>query len=296
MEIEKVAIIGAGPAGIATAIQLERYGIHPLLFEKDVVGGLLINANLVENYPGFPGGITGPALVKRMTRQMKDAAVKVIHETVVNVDIERDTFIIKTPGQKFYSLYAVVASGTKPRKPTSPEISAGVRPHIFFEVAQLSRYHGKKIVIVGAGDAAFDYAINLSRANEVAILNRGTAVKCIPLLWARALAIPTISYYSGVVITSILEPGGEGTTYQVCVCTENGMKFWTDAIIYAIGRDPQLDFLSENARLCQTKMIADGKLYLIGDVKNNLYRQTAIAVGDGELAAMMISKSMDQGK
>jgi len=294
MEIAKVAILGAGPAGIATAIQLRRYGINPLLFEKEEVGGLLRNANLVENYPGFPGGITGPALVKRMTRHLKDADVKVIRETVINVDIERETFIIETPKQKFHSLYAVVASGTKPRKPDSPEISAGISDHVYYEIAQLYRYKGKKIVIVGAGDAAFDYAIHLSRANEVVILNRGTAVKCIPLLWARALATPTISYNQGVVITQILETGSEEPMYQVCVCAESGMKYWADEVIFAVGRDPQLDFLSENVRLCQYNLIADGKLYLIGDVKNNLYRQTAIAIGDGVLAAMMISRSMDR--
>jgi thioredoxin reductase (NADPH) len=294
MEIDTVPIIGAGPAGIAAAIQLHRYGIHPLLFEKDEVGGLLRNANLVENYPGFPGGITGSALLKRMTRQLKDAAVNVIHETVVNVDIDRETFVIETPSQKFHSLYAVVASGTKPRKATSLEISTGVYHHVYYEVAQLSRNKGKKIVIVGAGDAAFDYAINLSRANEVVILNRGTAVKCIPLLWVRALAIPTIAYYPGVVITRILEAGGEQPMYPVCICAENGMKFWADEVVFAIGREPQLDFLSENARLCQNKIITDGKFYFIGDVKNKLYRQTAIAVGDGVLAAMMIFRSMDR--
>jgi thioredoxin reductase len=292
MEVKKVAIIGAGPAGIATAIQLRRYGIDPLLFEKSKVGGLLMNANRVENYPGFPGGITGPQLVKRISRQLSEAAVDVIPEAVIHMDIEDETFLFETPNQRFHSFIAVVASGTKPRKPASPEIPADVRRHVFYEVSPLSQEKGKKIVIVGAGDAAFDYAINLSRANEVVILNRGTAVKCTPLLWKRALAIPTISYHSGVVITRIFEAGGEEPEYQVCVCSESGMKFWADYVIFALGRDPQLDFLSENARLCQEELIADGKLYLIGDVKNKIYRQTAIAVGDGVLAAMIIYRTM----
>ena len=60
MNKEEVIIVGAGPAGLATALQLERYGIKPLVVEKEHLGGLLHNANLVENYPGFPGGIPGP--------------------------------------------------------------------------------------------------------------------------------------------------------------------------------------------------------------------------------------------
>lgn len=292
MEVARVAIVGAGPAGVATALQLRRYGISPLLFEKDEVGGLLRNANLVENYPGFPGGITGPELVRRITCQLMEAAVKVIPDTVINVDIDGQKFIIETPRQRFYALYAVVASGTKPRKPTSPDISAGVLRHVYHEVTQLSQEKGKKIVIVGAGDAAFDYAINLSRENEVVILNRGTAVKCNPLLWNRALATPTISYYTEIIIARILEADKGDPLNQVCVCAESGRNFPTDYVIFAIGRNPQLDFLSENVRQCQEELISDGKLYLVGDVNNKNYRQTAIAVGDGVLAAMVISRTL----
>lgn len=292
MEIDKVAIVGAGPAGVATAIQLRRYGISPLLFEKDEVGGLLSNANLVENYPGFPGGIPGPQLVKRIAHQLVDASVEVIPEVVINMDIDGETFLIETPRQRFYSLYSVVASGTKPRKPASPEIPAEIQPYIYYEVAPLSHVKGKKIVIVGAGDAAFDYAINLSRTNEVVILNRGTAVKCTPLLWKRAQAVPTIVYHPEVVIVRVCMASVDEPGNLVCECSEDGLMFRADFVIFAIGRDPQLDFLAEGVRQHQDKLIADGKFYLVGDVKNKLYRQTAIAVGDGILAAMKISRSL----
>src|SRR4030042_7192079 len=79
MQIEDIIIIGAGPAGLAAAIQLKRYGIRPLLFERAVVGGLLRNANLVENYPGFPRGITGPGLVKLFARQAHKRGVDLTH-------------------------------------------------------------------------------------------------------------------------------------------------------------------------------------------------------------------------
>ena len=292
MEVEKVAIVGAGPAGVAAAIQFHRYGISPLLFEKDEVGGLLRNANLVENYPGFPGGISGLELVRRIAQHLKEMAVHVIPETVIQVDIEGDLFRIDTSVQRYDTQYLVVASGTKPKKPGSPVIPPCIQHRVHYEVTQLLHVKGKKVVIIGAGDAAFDYALNLSHENEVVIINRGTAVKCNPLLWNRAQAMPMVSYYSQVAITRILEAGEEDPLNQVCVVSENGLKFWADFIIFAIGREPQLDFMSDNLKLRQAELIADGKLYFVGDVKNEIFRQTAISVGDGVLAAMKITRSL----
>ena len=77
MKIESVAIIGAGPAGLSTALQLKRQGIKAVLFERDKVGGLLRNANLVENYPGFPGGLSGPKLVSLFEQQAWEAGVSI---------------------------------------------------------------------------------------------------------------------------------------------------------------------------------------------------------------------------
>jgi thioredoxin reductase (NADPH) len=292
MEIHKVVIVGAGPAGIATAIQLKRYGIMALLFEKDEVGGLLRNANLVENYPGFPGGITGADLARRFAQQLNEEAVYHIPETVTKVDIYRGTFLIETSAQRFYAENLVVASGTKPKEPALGVISPCARPHVYHEIAQLSRVKGKKFIIIGAGDAAFDYALNLSRANEVTIINRGTAVKCIPLLWNRVMNVPNVSYHTEVVISRIFFAGEGNPLNQVCVESEKGIQYWADFVIFAIGREPQLDFLSEKLILRQDELIAGGKLRFAGDVKNNNFRQTAISVGDGIMAAMVIFRAI----
>ena len=77
MQTNLVTIIGAGPAGLAAAIQLRRFGVTPLVLEGDEIGGLLRNANLVENYPGFPGGISGLALIRLFERQARDISVRV---------------------------------------------------------------------------------------------------------------------------------------------------------------------------------------------------------------------------
>ena len=77
MQTENIVIIGAGPAGLAAGLQLKRYGEEFILIERDNIGGLLRNANLVENYPGFPGGISGRELVRRFKKQVSEISVKV---------------------------------------------------------------------------------------------------------------------------------------------------------------------------------------------------------------------------
>ena len=103
MKVEPVMIIGAGPAGLATAIQLKRYGIHPLLFEGEEVGGLLRNANLVENYPGFPKGVSGSKLVNLFSRQAENLHIDVTHEQVLELHMTRTC---SRPGLRKICIYS----------------------------------------------------------------------------------------------------------------------------------------------------------------------------------------------
>ena len=103
MKTEHVIIIGAGPAGLATAIQLKRYGVHPLLFEREQTGGLLRNANLVENYPGFPQGISGLDLVNLFIRQAQNLSIDVTYEEVIELVYDQGIFQARTARQSYAS-------------------------------------------------------------------------------------------------------------------------------------------------------------------------------------------------
>ncbi|RLF71378.1 MAG: hypothetical protein DRN40_02600 [Thermoplasmata archaeon] len=294
MRESRVIIIGAGPAGVAAAIQLKRYGIEPLLIEKEDVGGLLKNANLVENYPGFPQGVTGPELVRLLKEHLKRAGFEPVYEEVVRVDFTEDSFIVETPKRSYASATVVVATGTKPKRPGEILLKEGAEDLTFYEVHPLLHLRDGRVAIVGAGDAAFDYALNLSRRNSVLILNRGVEAKCLPLLFKRAMERREITYHPDTHIRSVEKV--EGGLRLSCQVGGRERDIYATHLLFATGREPCLDFMSDRLKKGLRMGEVIKGLYLIGDVKNGIYRQAAIAAGDGIRVAMEIYMMEKEGR
>jgi thioredoxin reductase len=293
MKIESVLIIGAGPAGLSTAIQLKRYGIHPLLFERDEVGGLLRNANLVENYPGFPKGISGTNLARLFIRQVQNLNIDVIYEEVVDLVYDQELFQARTGQSTYVSRVVVIATGTKPIHLKNISIPEDLTERVFYEVHALLHVENKCVVIIGSGDTAFDYALNLSKKNRIIILNRGEKPKCLPLLWERAQKIPAISYRNNTEVNKLIKDS-KGGMLMDCQSPAGALQFHADYLVGAIGRETQLDYLSEPFLQQAQALEEQGVLYRIGDVKNGIYRQTSIAVGEGVLTAMKIYRQLKE--
>jgi len=291
MKIEEVIIIGAGPSGIAAAIQLKRYGIDPLIFEKERIGGLLVNANLVENYPGFPEGIKGPVLVNHLSEHLATVDGRVYVEKVTELDHDGTRFIVRTEKKTYQSCYTIVASGTIP---SSPHISipGNCEARVFHEVYPIMESSGKRIIIIGAGDAAFDYALNVSSKNKVTILSRSNRVKCLSLLYQRVRDSHNISYLENTRVERI---ASKDAGLHVTIRRDAGLSMLdADYLVFAIGREPSLQFLSERLQKRMATLQEEGLLYLIGDVRNGIYRQASIAVGDGIKAAMQIARILPE--
>ena len=287
MPPEQVVIIGAGPAGLAAALQLQRSGATPLVLEKNHIGGLLNNANLVENYPGFVGGVAGPHLAELMHQQLKTWSVRIAFEQVTRLERRHGLFALETEKGRYQAQRVIVASGTEPVKPDDVDIAPEAADRVFYEVFDLRQAAGEAVAVVGAGDAAFDYALNLSRQNTICLLNRGNRIKALPLLVERVRASSAIAYEQNVCVNTIT---CEHNSYVSLQGRQNGHDYQieADAVVFAIGREPQLDFLAPELH----ERIDN--LYFTGDVKNGRFRQTAIAVADGIKAAMTIHNQLQE--
>lgn len=283
----RIAIIGAGPAGLAAALQLSRQGRQPLLFERGQPGGLLHNANWVENYPGFPGGIAGPDLVQHFLEHSRQAGVEITQAEVQRLDHGPEGYVLQTTIGEFLADIVVVASGTEPNRYQSVQLPQFILDRVHYEVAGLLSMKDQEVLILGAGDAALDYALNLSRHNQVTILNRGSRVVGLGLLFERVLASPAIEYLADHEVVRV-QAAGNGRLQISARAAAGFRQFEVDFLIPAIGRQPAKDFLTKRVKNHLGQPRRDATLFFIGDVANDRFRQTAIAVGDGLRVAMEI--------
>jgi thioredoxin reductase (NADPH) len=289
----QIVIVGGGPAGIASAIQLYHGGLRPLLIERNELGRLLRSANWVENYPGFPTGIKGSELAQLFAEQLLRFEPELLSNEVTDVNWDGGIFLMQTTAGAVSADTVVLATGTKPK----PQPAFCRKPEfvdrIFSEIFPLLSKKGKSIAIVGSGDAAFDYALNLASANDVTIFSRSSQPRCLPKLEAAVRFHSHIRCYTGWEVSGvILEQDGRLLLSTRSISTESNIPF--DCLLFAIGREPDLGCLSPSVINAPDELEAKGRLHFIGDVVNGDMRQTAIAVGQGVAAAMNIIRRSGQ--
>jgi len=282
--LNDAAVVGAGPAGIAASVYLKRAGINVTLFEKNEIGGLLLNANLVENYPGFPNGINGRKLCKLMSEHLEKWDIKPIMKEVKQIKIEKDYFILNTQNDKIAYRAVIVATGTKSCELDIPGEQDMAGKLVFYEIKDLlPKVKPENIItVIGGGDAAFDYSLNLvDKGVNVELFFRSERPKCLALLEEKVKKSSTINLHPSLVPIEIINEEGTLETKFRSSKNNHEIKAKSDYVLVACGRNPNKKLLSNDLK----KNNIPG-LYIAGDARTEKFRQVGIAVGEGIYAAM----------
>lgn len=302
--MEKVVIIGSGPAGYTAAIYLGRAQLAPLVIAGPALGGQVAISSEVGNYPGFPEDINGADLAQLMQKQAERFGARIEMDIVTAVDLSARPFKVMTYGSEYETQALIVASGASPRKLGVPgEEQFSGRGVSYCATCDGFFYMSKEIVMVGGGDTAIEEALFLTRfARKVTVIHRRDQLRAERLLQERAFRNEKIDFIWDTVVTEIVGDEIVSGVRLRNVKTGEERLFSTQGVFIAIGYAPNTGFLSGQLALDENGYVvadADGRtsvegVWAAGDVCDRVYRQIATSVGAGCKAAIQAERYIAQ--
>ena len=291
-----VVIIGGGPAGLSAGIYTARARLNSLLIEKGAVGGLIVNAELVENYPGFSEGISGYELTESMNKQAIKFGLETLLAEATGIELKGGQRVIKTTEGNFIAKAVIIASG-------SDRIQLGVPGEKEFTGKGVSYcaacdayfFRERPVAVVGGGNAAINEALQLTKfASKVIVIHRRHQLRASRILQEKALAEPKIEFLWNTIVEEIK---GEDVVKRLSLHNvTTGEKSTLDipGIFVAIGSKPNTDYLKGVLPLDAAGYIITNEkmetgipgIFAAGDIRSSSIRQVIAATGDGATAAI----------
>jgi thioredoxin reductase (NADPH) len=316
-ELERVVIIGSGPAGWTAAVYAARAQLEPLVFEGAgsrtmIPGGQLMFTTEVENYPGFKEGVTGPELMTEMRAQAQRFGTRIVTEDIVEVDFEQRPFVLRSSrGKEVRTETVILATGANakwiglPNEERLAQSGGGVSACAVCDGA-LPAFRNRVLAVVGGGDSAMEDALYLTKfAREVVIIHRRDELRASRIMAERALANEKIRVEWNKVVTDVL--GDDVVTGLRLEDTVTGAasELSVDGLFVAIGHQPNTAFLGGQVALkpngyvempvpWRTNTSVPG-VFACGDVMDDYYKQAISAAGTGCMAALDAERWLAHG-
>ncbi|OGN97701.1 MAG: thioredoxin-disulfide reductase [Chloroflexi bacterium RBG_13_51_36] len=292
----QVVIIGGGPAGLTAGLYCARSRLNTLLIEKGIMGGQITNAERVENYPGFPKGISGIELGQLIHEQATSYGLETLLTEVAKVVPNQKHNLVSTSEGDFVTESIIIASGSQFRKLGVPGEDRFVgRGVSYCATCDAPLFKARTVAVIGGGDSAVTEALYLSKfASSVKVIHRRSQLRADKILQEKAMAEPKIEFIWDTVVTQI---EGDGLVMQLMLKNAKNAKLSTlqlAGVFVAIGAQPNsaqwrgllpLDeegYIITN-ELMETKIPG---IFAVGDVRHKSARQAITAAGDGATAAI----------
>lgn len=304
--MERVIIIGSGPAGLTAAIYSARGSLKPVVIAGRAAGGQLMLTTDVDDFPGFPDGIQGPELMVKMRTQAERFDTRFIDEDVLSVDFSKKPFIVKTETQTLTAKTIIIATGASAmwlgleseQKLIGKGVSAcAVCDGLFFK--------DKEVIVVGGGDTAMREAQHLSKvAKKVTVVHRRDQLRAQAALQELLKSKNNVQFLFNKVVDEVL--GEEKVSGIKLKDTQTGevSEMPIDGLFVAIGHKPSTGFLKDQLDLDekgyivvkdQIRTSVEG-VFVAGDVADKRYRQAVTAAGAGCMAALEVEDYLEKLK
>ncbi len=299
-----VLIIGGGPAGLTAGLYTSRAKLKTLLVERMILGGQVMTTTMVENYPGFPGGIDGPDLMMRFQEHCQEFGLETITGEVTGLADKGAEKIVIVDGKEIRTRSVIITTGAEPSKLGIPgELEFTGRGVSYCATCDGAFFRNVPVAIIGGGDTAAEEALFLCRfASKVYLVHRRDELRATKVLQERIFANDKIEPVWNSVVEEVVGDNTGVTSLVLRNREEDSQQtLETAGMFVAVGVTPKAHFLAEILDLnpggyiltdseCRTSMPG---VFAAGDVRKKILKQIATAVGDGAIAAIVAEKYLD---